>query len=404
MENKRQVNKKEKENRQVEYFLMNVFSFVFIGLLAIIVFNFSLFNPLKIALKDFSLTDFYYQKLDDKDRQYQGNLRIVNVEDRSREEIAYLLQRIQQGQPKVVGLDIIFPDKRDSTGDAMLKQQLVAPNLVLPYVAAFEGEGEAVYNNEYFGTKSESFVNLVGDEREFSTIRSYHPFYKSHASFTTAIIHKYDPELEKYLLKRNDKRTEIRYYGNIQNFKYNTFDEVMDPSFNINDFKGKIVLMGYAGVGPNPNSSLDEDRFFTPLNAKMAGRSHPDMYGMIIHANILRMVLDKDYVKEFPAVVNWILAFLLNWLMIPLFAKWYMYKPMWFHFLTKVVQLVFATLFAYLAIQLFGKFNLKLESAAILVAVLLLSDVIYFYEGFVKILRNKFKLNINSMFFHAHGH
>ena len=77
---------------------------------------------------------------------------------------------------------------------------------------------------------------------------------------------------------------------------------------------------------------------------------------------------------------------------------------MWFHFLTKVVQLVFAMLFAFLAIQLYAMFNIKLESAAILVAVLLLSDVIYFYDGFVKILRNKLNLNINSIFFHGHGH
>ncbi|HEY0749913.1 MAG TPA: CHASE2 domain-containing protein [Chitinophagaceae bacterium] len=397
-------NKKEKENRQVEYFMINLFSFAFIGILAIVVFNFSLFNPLKIALKDFSLTDFYYQKLANKNKQYPDSLIIVNVEDRERGEIAFLLQRIQQGNPKVVGMDIIFRERKDSIGDDLLKQQLVASNLVLPYVANFKGEGEAVYNHTFFGSKSESFVNLVGDDREFSTIRSYHPFYKEQAAFTSAIIHKYNPELEKYLLERNDKRTEIRYWGNIQNFKYYTFDEVMDPSFDPASFKNRIVLMGYAGIGANPNHNLDEDRFFTPLNPKMTGRSHPDMYGMIIHANILRMVIDKDFVKEIPTILNWIIAFLLNWLMIPLFAKWYLNKPMWFHFLTKVVQLVFAMLFAFLAIQLYAMFNIKLESAAILVAVLLLSDVIYFYDGFVKILRNKLNLNINSMFFHGHGH
>jgi CHASE2 domain-containing sensor protein len=38
------------------------------------------------------------------------------------------------------------------------------------------------------------------------------------------------------------------------------------------------------------------DIFFTPLNKKIIGRSLPDMYGVVVHANIIKMILDKEFI------------------------------------------------------------------------------------------------------------
>ena len=53
-----------------------------------------------------------------------------------------------------------------------------------------------------------------------------------------------------------------------------------------NQYKDKIVLMGYTG-GMSDEHDV-EDQHFTPMNSKIAGKSLPDMKGIYIHASILQ--------------------------------------------------------------------------------------------------------------------
>jgi hypothetical protein len=123
----------KKHNRKLEYFLINIFSFICIGLIALFLLNFSLFDPFKLAFKDFSLTDVYYTSMINKNQIYNGPLVIVNIENKTRAELAFLLEKLQEGRPKVIGVDIIFPDRKDSS-DALLKAVFSSySNFVLPY-------------------------------------------------------------------------------------------------------------------------------------------------------------------------------------------------------------------------------------------------------------------------------
>jgi len=397
--------KKFKYRRWLEYLFINVFVFASIGLLSVFVLNFHIFDPFTMAFKDFTLTDFYYSNFKNQDKIYQGPIVLVNVERRNRKEIAFLLNVIREGNPKVIGLDIGFTERKDSL-DVYLKQALEeTPNVVLPYQASFDSLYEEKKTNEYFTKQALSFANLIAENAEYSTIRSYFPYYQGIPSFSSAMIEKYDSSLLKDLRKRSDKKTEIRYFGNLRNFKYYTFDETMDTSFNPSDLQGKIVLLGYLGESINVSAAIDEDKFYTPLNPRITGRSHPDMYGVIIQANILRMALDKDYVKEVPSWVTWTIAFLLCWAFIPLFSKWFIHVPMWAHFNSKMVQVALSISMVFITIWLYSRFNIKMDSGAILVSVILLGDLILFYDALVKFLKVKLKWNIHSIFFEgAHGH
>lgn len=389
----------KKRNHFFEYLIINFFVFAGIGMLSFFVLNISIFNQFTQAFKDFTITDMFYSKIINQDRIYKGPLVLINIENRSREEIAFLIQRLEEGKPKVIGLDVIFPDKKDSASDELLKQTLTGyKNIVYPYVASFDTTTEETKNNEYFKSNSGAFVNLVGENREYSTIRYYYPVYNNIPAFTTAIMQMYDPLKAASLLKRNQK-AEIRYYGNVQNFTYQNFEEVMQPSFNVSSLKDKIILTGYFGLTNNAKNKLDEDRFFTPLNPRLSGRSHPDMYGMVIHANILRMELDNDYIYAFPTWLNWLLAFLLSWILLPMFVRWYVHKAVWFHLFTIVLQLTISMVFVYLTILLYAKANLKIESSAVLVSILLIGDFLLFYDHLVKFFKYKLKWNFNSVFF-----
>ena len=58
-------------------------------------------------------------------------------------------------------------------------------------------------------------------------------------------------------------------------------------------FKNSIVMMGF--LGKYMGDPVWEDKFFTPLNKKVAGRANPDMFGLVVHANVVAMILNQDY-------------------------------------------------------------------------------------------------------------
>src|SRR5947207_855535 len=91
-----------------EYLIINVFVFLGIWLLSFTVLNIAIFNQFTQAFRDFTLTDIYYSNIMGQDSIYGGPLVLVNIEDKSREEIAYLIQRLEEGNPKGIGADIIF--------------------------------------------------------------------------------------------------------------------------------------------------------------------------------------------------------------------------------------------------------------------------------------------------------
>lgn len=394
----------KRKSHNLEYFIMNLFVFAGIGLLSFIVFNVSLFNQFTQAFKDFTITDMYYSQMLNKNNMYKGPLEIINIENRSRGEIAFLLQKLEEGHPKVIGLDAIFQDTANATEDSLLKTTFSNySNIVLPYIASFNKNVTPAQTNEYFGVQSNSFVNIAGVQKEYTTLRYYYPAYDHIPAFTTAMLQMYDPVVASSLIKRNKQKTEIRYYGDLQNFDYRTFDEVMSDTFNTQNLKDKILLLGYAGEQNAPGNKLDEDRFFTPLNPQLSGRSYPDMYGTVVHANILRMGLDKDFIYTLPTWLNWLLAFMLNWLLLPMFVRWYVHKAVWFHLFTMLLQLAISMLFVYFTILMYAYQNIKIESSAVLVAVLLLGDFLLFYDHLVKFLKYKLKWDFNSKFLEG-GH
>lgn len=383
-----------------EYFIINLFIFVGIGLLSFVLFNTSIFNQFTQAFKDFTLTDIYYTRIINQDNIYKGPLVLVNAEHKSRQEIAFLLKRIEEGKPKVIGVDIIFPDKKDSAEDELLKQSFAGyNNIVLPYIASFDSTLPEVKNHKHFQSRSASFVNLIGEDRQFSTIRYYYPIYKNIPAFTTAIMQMYDSSKALPLLKKGDHKTEILYYGNLQNFQYQTFDEIMNPAFNTDIFKDKIIMLGYMGESNGTTDFLDEDRFFTPLNPRMSGRSHPDMYGSVVHANIIRMAIEKDYIYAFPTWLNIVFAFLLNWLLLPYFIYWYIHKPLWYHLMLVLSQFTISILFVFFTIVLYPRAHIKIESSILLIAVFFVGDFLLFYHHIIKYLRYKLKWNFHSKFF-----
>ncbi|MBA4145391.1 MAG: hypothetical protein C0523_06495, partial [Cytophaga sp.] len=124
-------------------------------------------------------------------------------------------------------------------------------------------------------------------------------------------------------------------------------------------FKDKIVLLGY--LGDYIGDPAWEDKFFTPLNKKVAGRANPDMFGLVLHANAVTMILNEDYINELPEWGKYGIAFLVCLLTVALFIWIDVNLPMWFDALSVTIQLVELLFISLFIINAFSLWNLKLD-------------------------------------------
>jgi CHASE2 domain-containing sensor protein len=174
----------------------------------------------------------------------------------------------------------------------------------------------------------------------------------------------------------------------VEQYKY----QLIQPEALLNDgvddtaIRGKIVLFGF--VADNPDDY--EDKLFTPMNSSFAGKTMPDMNGIVVHANIISMVLDGKYIKKLPSWVNYVIAVLVGWLFMSYFVRYYLESHIWFHLVAKLVQLATAILFAYIGIFMYDRYRIKLDMKMTLIVILLSVDVIYFYEAWASWMHKKY--------------
>lgn len=380
--------------------------FVFLILLGMIPLNLYVLNPMKMALKDFDFNDIAYAKLDKGKGKYDSvdrRIVVVNTGDLDRAQIGFLIEKINTYQPKIIGLDIFFEGEREPEKDSILREALKKTrNLVGVSVGHWENDSFKIVPNNFDNVIAKrGYANLIGED--VGTIRLFSPFEKvgkeKYPQIATAIAKEFDPVAYEKLAKKDKKEVIINYTKRVDRYQVLSAEDVMTDNFDTAGkvkIKDQIVLMGYVNLDPNNI----EDKKFTPLNVKFAGKAHPDMNGIFVQANIITMILDGAYVKKMPKWVAWLVAIVIGWIHMSLFIRYYLESHIWFHLVAKLAQVFSVLLFAYLGIFLYDEFRVKLDMKYTLYVIALAVDVIYFYEAFVTWLHRKF--NYQTIFSHHH--
>ncbi len=372
----------------MRYLLINGFVFALIGLFYLGFLYAGFMDPFRRAWNDFTVTDLCYSGLDKTARNYPNDIVLVNVGHRSRYEIAQMVDRIQNYHPRVIGFDIMFSSKAD-TGNNYLKAVFDRhSNYIISSRGKFETSESGIPAGNGLLQEDSGYANLAGIDKEHATVRYFYPWYNGRAAFTTAVIKKYDARLVAQLDSSRNTPLDIRYTGGGSSFLTLDYTSLTAGTADSNLLKDHIVLFGYLGAEPGTADSgvrhytIDEDKLFTPLNDRLSGRSYPDMYGVLVHANILRMMLRQDYTKLVPVWGVWIFAFLLSWMLIPVFCNWYHTKGAWFHSFSRGLQLAVCAALVCGSLLLYQYAHIKLEPLLPVLVVLLLVDFILFYHLF----------------------
>lgn len=227
--------------------------------------NFSIFSPVKHIMEDFSMTHFFYE-IGRKEPQQNNLITIVDMTDLvKRGDIARVMRQIEEAEPAVIGVDMVFKGERtDSIGNKEIAQVArdydnIIWSLRLDNNISIE-EGYNYYYRSFFieetGAK-EGVTNMVGSKLGRMKAKLSHGWRIDDQilpSFITAVVNYYAGE---ELLPIDEKDENINYRPT--RFEVVDWKDVEEKSDLLAD---RIVLFGAMHD--------DVDMHITPLG-KMAG-------------------------------------------------------------------------------------------------------------------------------------
>ena len=409
------------------FWIDSVLATIFVFSIMWIIFNvsqfkiFDAFDPVGDALEDMDITDVAFSNLRE-DPVPDTNIVVVNIGYLSRAELAQEVAIINQYDPKVVGIDVLFDGlKQDTLGDMFLSTVLsevdslvLVSELLQTPDFANKNKGDDLFDTLHVShpifsqSGYHGFANLFTDadsQEDFKTCRAFPPMRKvgkeENVAFAVKVAQLYDSEKAKKILERKNSSEVINYRGNVVDLFGRTdypnrfyaldVNDVITENFTPGMIKDKIVLFGY--MGRDFDDTSWDDKFFTPLNKKYAGKANPDMYGVVVHANIISMILNEDYVNDITDKEGFgiLVAIFICFLNVSLFSFIYHRLPDWYDGITKTIQLVEIALILFLIVLLFSHYSFKLNLVISLAAIALAGDALEIYYGVVKNIFNKEK-------------
>lgn len=355
------------------------------------------FDFVSQIFEDVKVSDLYFSNL--SNNKAIPEITLVNIGDLDREGIAALLERVNEFNPRVIGLDVFFADRVDETGDPLLLNAIESVGDKLVLVSLVDDESNKVVEGyKLFDGVTYGHANLITNADRTKTVREFKPYYLSGSdtiwSFSSQLARKYDPKSFQEFARRNSKIEEINYSGDVNSFVKLKFADLFElPSSQLSKMLNeKIVMLGFMG-GTGRDASDFNDIFFTPLNPRFVGRSFPDMYGLAIHANSTTMILHDNYIHHLPYWLVIVLSFAITFIVNVALSYFFIQSQIWYDIFAKITQFASSIIIMFLIFILFRYTNLLIPSKYLILGVVFAVDFLYVYESFALLAHKYFKWN-----------
>lgn len=394
------------------FFMMWVFSVIPMPELEII-------DPIGNTLADFDVTDIAYTKIkayrhhdakqgiEINEEMADTNIVIVNVGEKNRAEIGMLINRISACEPKAIGVDVIFKQPKNDAPvvDTILSEAIKqSGKVVLATKFAYDKNGKELgivkSYNLFSDYAQNSYVNVVTDGTDsiarYKTCREFYPKHTYQGEkmnfFAIDLAAKLSPAKAKKFLDRNNQSEFINYLGNLGSYgfvhlndvaKFQSIehDAVLNMQFDPSLFENKIVLLGF--LGRTIGDQDLEDIFYTPLNPEYVGKSYPDMFGVVIHANIINMILNETYIDPVPTWLKVVLGIIVAYFSVVLLYTAFLAYPLMYGTLSKIIQFVLWISVLFVIVGIFYSYRIKYDADLAVVALLLAGDMVEIYHEIV---------------------
>ncbi len=387
--------------------MRNVYSTASIfGLVALIYFspgNIEVFDPIQRALADFSFTDIVFADWKQDTSPVDENIILVNA-GRNRAEVAHQVKAIAAMQPKVVGVNLLFTTEKEPEVDLALMDAFnSAKAIILPAELSTPLKDSLLPRYGDMKGPHEKFAganiaighsNLIADKEDpknAATLRTFEPEVvcknKQLYAFSMEVAEKFKPGTKQKIKERGGDDEMINYRGNFNKFIQIDIDSDMSVDSVVSMygslFKDKIVLVGYMGQ-PFDNPNDIRGKVYSPAATKYVGKNPPDMYEIVVHANIISMLTRDELIDKMPDWVGYVMAIIVCYLNMALF-HWITIKlPSFAGGETKLIQLLQSGLLVGGSMLVLYQLNYQIEVSLTLAIILISGDVMEIHESSVK--------------------
>lgn len=345
-------------------------------------------------------TDPYNVLVSKRPYQKQDNIVIVNIGNLSRRDVARQISILSKYGPKVIGIDTYFnclglprdsvncPQLLDTLGNIMLEKAIAdAGNVILvskllqkteTYMSSMNSLDSMEYSDSAFIKNAklgyaDIITNAVAQSEILKESNSFAPSYrlndKMEYAFATQVAMQYDSIKTKRFLSRGNEEENINFRFNFirgyyqkeseQPIRALDIEDVLNEQFSADLIKDKIVLMGYLGNFFGDANAI-ADMLYTPLNKTPSGRTTPDMFIIMLHANIVAMILNEDYIDNQSALNSATINFWICLLHISLLLMVRHYKPTYFDVYATIIIIAQIALISFLRKELYYLYNYRL--------------------------------------------
>jgi CHASE2 domain-containing sensor protein len=221
---------------------------------------------------------------------------LINAGKADRATTAALVDTLAKVDPAVIGIQICYSEHRNSPHDSLLKASL--QKILHLVLLKNDTSGNCISPS---GSYSVPTAMLVEKDEVVRSFRS------SPETFEGKIVSLYNADKYKTLEERNKTHEIINYTGNTDRFFALDYVDVLQGNFDDDFLKNKILLIGFMGHELSLSQEVKEieSAYYTPLNKKInKSKATPDMYSVVISANILSTILKKNYIEQVPYFIS----------------------------------------------------------------------------------------------------
>lgn len=368
-----------------------IFVFLTIFIFSII-FSADIFTPLKRVFEDFAITDINTDFRDENYIEPDTNIVLINNYRLSTDETINLIEKLNSFNPKIIGLEELKLETIDPNSLVRLDSifSLMHKRIVIGYL---------LFNPDYFNLinpfdsilngfiKKHEIIWGYNDldfqkDKRFYTQREFYPFVKVDSgiieSFALKISKFYGADLFSHRIQSNKGAELINYKGNFNKFFFFEGSDLLNDENPINRFTNKIILIGNCPVFESAKN-LDE-LYFTPLNENYAGRAFPDMFKIVIIANIINMFIQGSFYNTVPFFVVIIISFIITYFNFLLYLKVSNFKKELYELVSILSFLIQSTLIIVLTYYFYFIFNLDLKLTLSLIAI---ATTVFIFEAYM---------------------
>ncbi len=334
--------------------------------------NIKFLNPIAMAIKDFSLSDSYYQISwtgGDK-KKMSTDIVLVDITELDRGQTGEVLKQVHECRPSAVGVDAIYYGEKDFYGDSLLASAAQAmPEAVFAVKLLQSEDTLGVYTSVHkpffsdrLAPENEGYVNTeeyrAKVTRNFSILRTVGS--DTIKSLVARVVENYRGQpIPKD--QSSDRAINFEYIG----FPIVSCDSILE---NRQLFENRIVLLGCL--------TDKNDILFTPVG---------EMAGMEMLAFSLQTLIDQREIRNLSLGEEFLLILFITHLTVLWFYVWFAYIGRFNNsicaFLATSKLFLRVMTFIWLAFVAWGTYVVYERYDIIIRLAMLLSSVILVGEG-----------------------